>query len=100
MPLIYHITNATAWQEAQQKGFFETPSLKDEGFIHCSEEHQVAGVVEKFYAEQSNLVKLVIQVDKLESDFVREWSMSLQDHFPHIYGPLNLTAVVDVVNLN
>jgi uncharacterized protein (DUF952 family) len=50
MPIIYHVTAAAEWQVAQEKGFYEHPSLIAEGFIHCSQEHQVAGVLERYFA--------------------------------------------------
>jgi uncharacterized protein (DUF952 family) len=74
--------------------------LKEEGFIHCSQENQVEGVLQRYYAGQTDLVKLVIDTEKLTSRFVFEWSPSTADTFPHIYGPLNLEAVVQVDVLN
>lgn len=97
MPIIYHVTTATEWKAAQEKGFYETASLKAEGFIHCSEEQQVAGVLERYFSGQHHLIKLVIDTTKLTSRYVQEWSPSTHDTFPHIYGPINLEAVVDVV---
>jgi uncharacterized protein (DUF952 family) len=100
MPIIYHVTPATEWNKTKEKGYYETASLKDEGFIHCSQEQQIAGVLERYFDQQTGLVKLVIDTDKLESRFVFDWSPSVQDTFPHIYGPINLDAVIDVVAIN
>src|SRR6218665_490160 len=97
MPIIYHVTTAAEWNKAKEDGSYESPSLKSEGFIHNSEEHQVAGVLERYFEGKDNLVKLVIDTDKLTSRYVQEWSPSTQDTFPHIYGPINLDAIVDVV---
>lgn len=99
MAIIYHITTAADWQQAKETGFYEHPSLAAEGFIHCSEDHQVAGVLERYFAGQTGLVKLVIDTTRLTSRFVTEWSPSVNDHFPHIYGPLNTDAVTSVVTL-
>lgn len=99
MPIIYHICLPEAWKEAQQKGFYEHPSLKEEGFIHCSQEDQVAGVIERYFKGIKGLKKLVIDTDKLNSRFIFDWSPSTQDTYPHIYGPINLDAVTDVVTL-
>jgi len=96
MPIIYHVTTAAEWKAAQEKGFYEAASLKAEGFIHCSEEHQVAGVLERYFSGQDNLLKLIIDTSKLTSRYVQEWSPSIRDTFPHIYGPINLEAVIDV----
>ncbi len=104
MPIIYHVTTAEEWKAAEEKarlsgaqGSYEAGSLKAEGFIHCSEEHQVAGVLERYFAGQDNLVKLVIDTTKLTSRYIQEWSPSTRDTFPHIYGPINMDAVIDVV---
>ena len=99
MPVIFHVTTAANWNEAKANGFYEHPSLKDEGFIHCSQDHQVAAVLERYFAGQTDLVKLVIDTDKLTSTHVFDWSPSTADTFPHVYGPINADAVIDVVAL-
>jgi uncharacterized protein (DUF952 family) len=99
MPIIYHVTTKQEWANATKQGFYESPSLAAEGFIHCSQENQVAGVLERYFAGQKDLVKLVIDTDKLTSRFVFEWSPSVEDTFPHIYGPINTDAVVKVVSI-
>jgi uncharacterized protein (DUF952 family) len=97
MPIIYHVTTASEWKEAKQKGFYETPSLKEEGFIHCSQPEQVPGVLERYFSGKTELVKLVIDTDKLTSQFIYDWSPSIADTFPHVYGPINVEAVIEVV---
>ncbi len=99
MPVIYNVTTGGDWEAARHKVFYEHPSLSAEGFIHCSQENQVAGVLDRYFTGQTNLVKLVIDTDRLTSHFVFDWSPSTQDTFPHIYGPINLDAVTDVVAL-
>jgi len=99
MPIIYHVTTNSNWNEAKTNGSYVHPSLKDEGFIHCSQDHQVAGVLERYFAGQTDLVKLVIDTDKLTSKHVFDWSPSSADTFPHVYGPINIDAVIDVVPL-
>lgn len=99
MPVIYHVTTTDEWNAAKAKGFYEHPSLKQEGFIHCSQEQQVAGVLERYFAGKTDLVKLVIDTDKLTSKFIYDWSPSTEDTFPHIYGPINTDAVMDVIPL-
>jgi uncharacterized protein (DUF952 family) len=99
MPIIYHIAFANDWEEAKQKGYYGHPSLTDEGFIHCSQEHQVAGVLTRYFEGKANLVKLVIDTEKLTSKYIFDWSPSTQDTFPHVYGPINTDAVQDVIIL-
>jgi uncharacterized protein (DUF952 family) len=99
MPIIYHVTTTPDWNKAKEQGYYEHTSLVDEGFIHCSQEHQVAGVLERYFAGQTDLLKLVIDTDKLTSKYVFDWSPSTQDTFPHVYGPINIDAVTDVIAL-
>jgi len=99
MPIIYHVTTAAEWNAAKEKGSYESASLKAEGLIHCSEERQVAGVLERYFTGKTDLVKLVIDTDKLKSRYVQEWSPSTHDTFPHVYGPINADAVIDVITL-
>jgi uncharacterized protein (DUF952 family) len=96
MAMIYHITTRDNWERAKREGFYEIPSLKEEGFIHCCEEQQVDGVLQRYYAGKTDLLKLMIDTSKLTNRFVFEWSPSTQDTFPHIYGPINLDAVCSV----
>jgi uncharacterized protein (DUF952 family) len=99
MSLIYHITTAAEWKTAQEAGDYSSPALKEEGFIHCSEKEQVEDIKERFYPNTNDLVLLTIDTEKLESQLIFEWSPSVEQTFPHIYGPINLLAVVDVKQL-
>ena len=100
MPVIYHVTTAAEWESAKEKGAYTSPSLQAEGFIHCSaDDAQVAGVLQRYFAGKTRLVKLVIDTDKLSSRFIYEWSPSTADTFPHVYGPINTAAVIVVTTL-
>lgn len=99
MPEIYHVTTAEEWNAGKARGAYEAASLKEEGFIHCSEARQVDDVLRRYFAGKDNLVKLVIDTDKLTSKYIQEWSPSIQDTFPHIYGPINIDAVTQVIAL-
>lgn len=100
MPIIYHVTTAAEWNAALEQGSYTSPSLANEGFIHCSEEGQVAATLDRYFKGKTDLVKLVIDTDKLSSAHIFEWSPSTADTFPHIYGPINVEAVVDVQKIN
>ena len=45
--MIYRIAEAVDWRLAQCKGVFVSADLAAEGFIHCSERHQVARTAQK-----------------------------------------------------
>ncbi len=92
--MIYHVTDKDHWEAALQKGFFEVPSLHSEGFIHASQKQQVAGVLERYYAGKKNLVLLHIDESKLTALLKYELAPSVNEEFPHIFGPLNTDAVI------
>jgi len=94
--MIYHITTKLEWEEAQRIGMYEADSLQKEGFIHMSHEHQIAGVLSRYFQGKTALVKLSVDETKLISEIKNELSPSLQETFPHVYGAINLDAVVDV----
>lgn len=96
MAIIYHITTQAEWEAASRSGLYEAASLKEEGFIHCSQAGQIAGVLERYFQGKKDLVKLVIDTDKLTSRWIYEWSPSTADTFPHVYGPINAEAVTAV----
>jgi uncharacterized protein (DUF952 family) len=105
--MIYHITSRAAWSEARERGEYRAESLETEGFIHCSTETQVVPVAEKYYKGQSGLFLLVIEPALLSSDL--KWEppsggapppgVAEGELFPHVYGPINLEAVVQVFDL-
>ena len=99
MNLIYHITTKENWNIAQQIGYYEVASLAIEGFIHCSTAQQVAGVLERYYIGKMDLVILVIDTSKLANKFIYELAPSVNQEFPHIYGTINLDAIIDAINL-
>ena len=91
---IYHITTAAAWEKAQLDGAYIADSLAIEGFIHCSTSDQVAGVLERYYKGQTNLVKLTIDKSKVTSPLIFELATSINEVFPHIHGPIDIAAVI------
>ena len=99
MELIYHITTKTGWKVATKEGYYEAASLESEGFIHCSKAEQVAGVLDRYYHGKVELVKLVINPYKLTSKLQFDFSPSVGEAFPHIYGYINLDAIEDVIDL-
>ncbi|MCA0383338.1 MAG: DUF952 domain-containing protein [Bacteroidetes bacterium] len=93
---VYHVTTKAAWEQALQLGKYEAPSLHTEGFIHTSDAHQVAGVLERFYAGQTDLLRLCIDPAKLDVHLKYEAASDVPELFPHIYGPIPVQAVIAV----
>jgi len=94
--MIYHVLTKSSWEKALIQGFYEAPSLVVEGFIHLSKHEQVPGVLKRYYQGQTDLVLLNIDEKKLIAPLKFEFSPSVKEDFPHLYGSLNLDAVVSV----
>ena len=101
--MIFHITDHARWQrslaEGQHTGSTLGVELADEGYIHCSTEAQVEGVLERFYSGVPDLVLLHIDEGLLSAPLVYEQLGDAPEPFPHVYGPINLDAVVLVRDL-
>ncbi len=97
--MIYHITTKPVWEEALMKGYYETDSLATEGFIHNSTLTQVPGVLARYYQNTPDLILLYIDETLLISPLKYELAPSVNEMFPHIFGPINLNAVVKTERL-
>jgi uncharacterized protein (DUF952 family) len=101
--MIFHITDAATWDNSQQRGVHTGSTrgvdLAEEGYIHCSTAQQWPGVVARFYADAEGLVLLHIDEQLLTSPLVYEQLPGAPESFPHVYGPINIDAVVGVERL-
>ena len=95
---IYKICSKSELQDAKNKGQF-IGSKKDleDGFIHFSGEDQVEGTLKKYYLNQKNII--LLKVDTLELDHLVWEQASDGNMFPHLYSPLNMTNVVDEIEI-
>ncbi len=95
---IYHIAAAADWARAQADGQYTMSTrgrtLADEGFIHASTAAQVALVASSFYQGEPDLLLLVIDTDRVDAEIRYEHVPGQALPYPHIYGPLNLAAIV------
>ncbi len=94
MTIILHITQREEWEKAKLAGFYRADSLNSEGFIHCSTRTQVIKVANFRFRNERDLVLLCIDSEKVEADIRYE---GVEDLFPHVYGALNVDAVLKVV---
>jgi len=97
---IYHITTLKEWEAAKAKNEYTPINYEQDGFIHCSIEKQIPGVIERFYKNQLGLVKLKIDKVKVQRPVLFELAHDINELFPHIYGALNLDSVVSVETIS
>jgi uncharacterized protein (DUF952 family) len=102
--MILHIVGESEWVKAVARGGYAPASLAAEGFVHCSTLAQVIATANRFYRGQKGLVVLCIEEERLRVELKYEASASTRgegksEMFPHLYGALNVDAVVRVVEL-
>lgn len=104
--VVYHITSRADWDGAQMVSSYRPPSLAAQGFVHCSTRDQVLDTANRFYRGQDGLVLLCIDASRLAAplryeppDMPGHSAVAAATLFPHLYGPLNIDAVTQVVAL-
>ena len=106
--VILHCFTPDEWTEAQATGLIAPPSLETEGFVHCSTQAQVDGVLDRFYAEVADVMVGTVDLKRLEvlaptievrweapahPDGSPNTSAEASAEYPHVYGAIPLAAV-------
>ena len=95
---LYHLATEAEWDAYRQTGSIAPLSLTTEGFVHCSWGRQVASTVAKHFTGIEGLLVLALNPDLLgDVALVEEDSYGSGQTFPHVYGPIPVSAVVNVV---
>ena len=98
--MIYHIIDKDVWEKVEGAGEYRPASVDTEGFIHCSTSNQINFVANEYYAGARNLALLHIEETRVLAEIIWEDLSGLNEKFPHIYGALNLDAVVAVTDFD
>ena len=91
--MIYHIATAKDWNFHLAQTTYVPEAFAKEGFIHCSKEDQVPGVLQRYYAGVKDLILLHIDEAKLSAELKYEAATN-QELFPHVFGAINKEAIV------
>lgn len=104
---VFCIASPELASDILQQTVYEHPSLETEGFMHLCQPHQVSEVVNAFYPDATDLKLLVIDISLLKAELVYESAVDdfsndffNTESFPHLYGALNVDAIIDVVDVN
>lgn len=97
--MILHICSSDAWKAALSSGSYLGDTLLTEGFIHCSTKDQVIEVADYIFRGRAGLLLLLIDEAKIKEKIKYE-DAGNGKLYPHIYGPLNLDAVIDAVEFS
>ncbi|MEV6768640.1 DUF952 domain-containing protein [Nocardia sp. NPDC051030] len=96
---LVHICSRDEWDSARAAGEYRAASLDEVGFIHLSATYQAHFPANRLFAGRRDLVLLWLDSGLLGSPV--KWEPGVPSdpesmHFPHLYGPLPVAAVVEV----
>lgn len=108
--VIYHILTLEDFKDCTKGDCYRSRTFEEDGFIHCTPDEPTSlHVLEDYFAEASerNLVLIIgIDTSRLRSEVRYESPVPVQGMrtsdltngilFPHIYGSVNIDAVVGV----
>lgn len=92
--IIYHVVLPDYWQKFSEKEVFTPPTFEEEGFIHCCTKAQINYVLTTYFKGITEILLLKIDTTLLTSELKVE--PANDQYFPHIYGPINKTAIIDI----
>ena len=91
----FHLAPLSQWAGSDPARPYESPSLAEEGFIHCTDgvENMVATANRFYRTDPGQFVVLTIDLDRCGSP----WRIDDPGKpFPHIYGPIAREAILSV----
>ena len=94
MDLVFKIVGADEWRAAEASGVFAGSGVdRADGFIHFSTAAQAPGTAEKWFNGRQDLILVAIDASAFGAGL--KWEPSRGGElFPHLYGPMPMSAVV------
>ena len=94
---IYHLISRQGLDAQSDSEFILDDANLAAGFIHCCTAEQLPGVISRYFpGDNSNLLVVELSPDALTEDLKWEPATDSDGLFPHIYGPINRDAIIDV----
>ncbi|QWI60841.1 DUF952 domain-containing protein [Bacillus mycoides] len=94
--MITKVITKRNWGTAKNIGEINEASLKEEGFIHCSLLDQALKVAQKHFNHEKDVLLLTIDPSLVKAEIKYELASNGQE-YPHVYGVINVEAIVEVV---
>lgn len=90
--ITYHLVPVPIWERAHADEWYTPEAYEDDGFIHCTNGlDELVQVANLFYtSDPRKFVVLVLDTGAIVSDLRYD---DAGEVYPHIYGPLNTSAV-------
>ena len=94
--MIIHITANERWHKSRRDGYYRPESLEETGYIRCLKPSQFVEIMEGILGEREELMLVLIDEKRVEAEIKYENFYDSGEKHPHIYGELNLDAVIAV----
>ena len=94
---IYHCVIPNYWETYKNKDLYFPEPFEQEGFIHACRLDQLEHVRTSYYVGVPEITVLKIDTSKLIAELKIEPASGQE--FPHIYGGINKSAIVEVLKL-
>lgn len=96
--MIFCLNDSEEWDSRRDEVFVAIPG--PEGFVHCCDKQQIGFVRERYFTTGSTVVALSIDPTAIDSETRYESGSGGElERFPHVYGSIRRTDVVDVAVL-
>ncbi len=95
---IYLLSSQAEYQQALKSGTLVRDSLQSEGFIHATPKNQLNRLANKYYKNKKQPLILVVDKELISPEI--KWEPATGGLYPHIYGPLNMSAVIKVEEIS
>ena len=97
--MIIHCMKKEKWQKLKKEDYWGYDDIESCGFIHCSTVKYLWRVLPSFEDSGEEMVLLCIDERKLNAKLLYEDSETYEGrYYPHIYEPVNNSAVVYVLD--
>jgi len=91
--ITYHLVPSSVWDTGKSSEWYKPEAYDVDGFIHCTNGiDQLVDIANMFYVTDAREFRvLILDAGRITSDVRYDDDGQL---FPHIYGPLNTSAVI------
>ncbi len=95
--VILHCLKQATWESYQDKKEYGKELVTRDGLIHCSSVENFWRVAPNFNHIKEPLVLLCIDTTKVNAEIRWEDFDNCGRTYPHIYGVLNIDAIIEIV---
>ena len=92
-PFIYLLSSLQEYNQALCDGQLSRDSIAEEGFIHAAPKSQLTRLANKYHIKTDGPLILVVNKKKVIAPI--KWEPATGGLYPHIYGTLNVDAIVE-----